>query len=259
MIGTVHNPFAKQAVITDAQAALQRWAEGMAGEYIDTIVTGVKSHERSAQKLIGPSEIGIPCNRALIHKLNQDEEPERGAPWKPAVGTALHAQMEEWFEKHGGGDWFIERKVNVGSIGPDDIYGSTDLFHKSGAVLDHKFVGPARLKEYKVKGPGLQYQAQAHLYGRGWKKLGYPVHVVMIMFVPRDGELKDSYFWWEPFSEEIALLALKRAQNRYDLLHSLGLLGALNMFPSCGDMWCDWCKEEVRALQRANPFQKIKR
>lgn len=259
MIGTVHDPFASVKTLSQEQKDLREWARGVAAEYIETIETGVKSHERSAQKLIGPSEIGIPCNRALLHKINQDESPERGAPWRPAVGTALHTQMEEWFEKHGGGNWDIEKKVLVGQIGGQDIYGSTDLWFHAGAVLDHKFVGPSRLKLYKAKGPGLQYQAQAHLYGRGWLMLGNEVHIVMIMFVPRDGELKDSYFWWEPFDEQVALFALRRAQNRYDLIQSFGIDGALKLFGPCGDEWCDWCKEEVRAAQKANPFQKIKR
>lgn len=255
MLGTVHNPFAGKQM-TAEESELLKWATGMAEEYIDTIVSGVKFHPRSQQKLIGPSEIGIPCDRALIHKLNQDEEPDRGPAWKPAVGTALHAQMEEWFEQFGDGQWFIEKKVHVGNIGPDEIWGSTDLFHAAGLVGDHKFVGSSRLKLYKSKGPGPQYRTQAHSYGRGWKLKGYKVHVVMIMFVPRDGELKDSYFWWEPFDEQVAVEALARAENRYNLLKALGLEGALSLFPTCSDMWCDWCKgERPAAVASGNPFK----
>lgn len=249
-LGTVHNP--------GADPGTTAWAHALAAEYMDIVIAGVENHERSLQKLIGPSEIGVPCDRALLYKLAQTPEPKRREPgWKPAVGTACHAQMDKWFSKRPE-DWEVEEKVAVGRIGPDVIKGSTDLFFRAGAVIDHKFVGPTRLKKYRRSGPGDQYKVQAHTYGRGWKLDGWPVKVVMIVFLPRDGELRDTYFWWEPFNEQIAIDALARAENRYQLLAALGLEQALRLFPVCDDPWCDWCAPlqsvETALANNPNPF-----
>ena len=231
--GTVHNP--------GAGAELTAWSNALAAEYMDVVLDGIYNHPRGLQTLIGPSEIGIPCDRALLYKLAQTPEPRRpDPPWKPQVGTACHNQMEEWFRKHPD-DWEVEQKLPVGRIGPDIIKGSTDLFFRAGAVIDHKFVGPSRLKKYRRHGPSPEYKVQAHTYGRGWKLEGWPVKIVMIVFLPRDGELRDTYFWWEPYNEQIAFDALARAESRYQLLAALGLEQALTLFPYCDDPWCDWC------------------
>lgn len=232
-------------------SANQDYAVAIAEEYEAVMVYGIENHERSQQKLIGPSEIGVPCDRALLYKLAQTPEPPRGPAWKPAVGTACHAQQDEWFSTvttpNGTNptDWLTEEKVAVGTVGADTIKGSTDLFAKSGAVIDHKFVGAYKLNLVKSHDdPGPQYRVQAHTYGRGWDLEGWPVHIVMIVFHPRDGELTDSYYWWEDYNPEIARKALARANERYALLTTFGLQGALALFPYCTEKFCDWCRRD---------------
>lgn len=246
LLGKLHKP----AGVTIDQ---QEWAEQIAVEYEDVMITSIAGHERSAQKLIGPSEIGVYCERALLNKLAQQQEPPRGPAWKPAAGSGLHAQQEEWFGAPSPKamtvreDWEVEQKVAVGTIGPDTIKGSTDLYRITGAVIDHKFVGQTRLKGYRARGPGQQYRVQAHTYGKGWAAEGYPVKIVMICFVPRDGELRDNFYWWEPYDEEIANTYLRRANNRYALIQQFGLDQALGLFPLCNNQtnpdweWCPWC------------------
>lgn len=249
-LGTVH----KHPTATPEQ---QAWAEGIAHEYFDVVAAGIRNHERSAQKLIGPSEIGVDCLRELAYKLAQAEEADRGLPWKPTVGTACHTQMEEWFSAPAvKDDWEVEQKVDVGKIGPDMIKGSTDLYAKAGAVIDHKFVGLKRLLHYKGNGPSNQYRVQANTYGVGWAAEGFPVHIVMIAFHPRDGELTDSYYWWEPFDELIAQKALKRANDVYALIAGLGLSGALSMLPFCNSQWCDWCRMDKIAAGLPVPYRR---
>lgn len=245
---------------------IQQLAEQTAAEYESVMAAGINSHERSAQKLIGPSEIGVPCDRALICKLAQLEEPRQGVPWKPAVGTALHAQQETWFgcpapaATTTSADWEVEQKVAVGYIGPSLIRGSTDLYRKTGVIIDHKFVGKERLKKYRSGGPGQQYRTQAHTYGKGWEDEGWAVRAVMICFLPRDGELRDSYYWWETYDRSVAEAALARANNRYALLASLGLDLALSLFPLCDEdinpdwEWCRWCNPHRAPVVNAHPF-----
>lgn len=240
----------------DVSPDLQKYVNILAEEYEAVMLTGMAQHERSQQKLIGPSEIGVECDRALLYKLAQAPEPpeEPGRGWKPTVGTALHAQQEHWYgtvtTPNGTtpGDWEVEQKVAVGTVGPDTIKGSTDLYARSGCVIDHKFVGKYKLQLVRAHDyPGKQYQVQAHTYGRGWVLDGFPVHAVMIVFHPREGELTDSYYWWEPYNEFIPADALARANNRYTLLESFGLEQALTLFPYCADKWCDWCNWDKKS------------
>jgi hypothetical protein len=222
---------------------LQRLADEVGAELYSRISGAITDHPRSQQKLIGPSEIGVPCSRALLHKLAQDDEPDRGPAWKPTVGTAVHAWLEGVFSTDSAVEdgWRTEERLVVGNIGPHEIAGSCDLF-VPGVVIDWKAVGKTRLTQYKSKGPGPQYRTQAHTYGKGWDDLGEPVQIVMVAFVPRDGELRDSYLWWEPYDRSIAEAGLRRANAAYDLLDALGLEGALALYPECGDRWCPWCQ-----------------
>lgn len=262
MLGTIAQPKGEAL-------KLQAFANGVAEEYMDVVTTGMAGHERSLQKLIGPSEIGVPCNRALIHKIAQTPEPDRGPAWKPQMGTFAHAGMEEWFKapspkaRTTAADWEVEQKVAVGTIGPDTIKGSTDLWFDGGAVIDHKFVGKTRLQVYRRSGPGPQYRVQAHTYGKGWEDEGYGPQIVMIAFLPRDGELRDAYFWWEPYDRTVAEQALARANNRWELIQNFGLQGALDLFPLCDASinkdweWCGYCnplRQTAAAAANTRPF-----
>lgn len=229
----------------------QALADGIAAELMDTITDAMAAHPRSQQKLIGPSEIGIPCERAILHKLNQDDEPDRGPAWKPAVGTAVHAQLEEWFstDRKVADGWKTEERVTVGTIGGTPIDGSTDLYG-GGAVIDWKIVGDYKLKLVRRSGPGPQYRAQAHTYGRGWEDDGFAVEIVMIAFIPRDGELNDAFFWWEPYDRHIADEALRRCEHLWTVLKAVGIDAAVKLFPPCTDRFCPWgCVEERRAAE----------
>lgn len=253
-------PAPRPTVLTRKDDELgQRFAEDYVGQLFDGIHESMLGHSRSQQKLIGPSEIGVPCDRALLYKLAQHPEPPRAPGWKPQVGTYAHAGMETVFgtpDRTRAG-WLCEERLLVGRIGRDDIYGSCDLFHAGGLVNDWKFVGSKKLKKVKAdRHPGDQYRAQAHLYGKGWEDDGYPVHVVMITFLPRDGELGDGYVWWETYNRQIAEDALDRANTRLRLLQTVGLEQAVALFPFCDDFWCQWCKADNSVASAAGMFSK---
>ncbi|WP_237222673.1 hypothetical protein [Rothia nasimurium] len=238
----------------------QQTTQDLAKMLIDTIEEHITNHPRSQQKRIGPSEIGIDCTRRLIHKLAGHDEPPRGPAWKPTVGTALHTQMEQWFDTENQyipGAYLIEQRVNVGRIGDTDITGSTDLFIPAyGTVLDWKFVGPTRLKHYRSKGPSNQYRVQAHLYGKGWAAAGHQVERVMIAFLPRDGELTDAYFWWEPYDPMTAIQALVRANQLHNDIEAHGPDFVLEQYPPCDDRFCPWCApaNKIKTTTTANFF-----
>lgn len=238
-------------------------AAALAAEYLDTLRAGVRAHPRSGQTLIGPSEIGDPCPRAVLHRLNGDRAGEPAEPaWAPAIGTAVHAQIQEWFDAAAAteefrGRWETEQRVTVGRIGGMDISGSCDLWDEwTRAVIDHKCVSGRRLAAYAAHGPGPQYRAQAHLYGRGWQLAGKDPRLVMIAFVPRDGgNLGQSYLWWEPYDPAVAEAALGRAEGLWNALQALGLDKALTFFPPCTGPFCDWCSNgPYKPLPALKPF-----
>ena len=64
----------------------------------------------------------------------------------------------------------------------------------------------------------------------------------MLVFVPRQGELKESVVWHEPYDEQVALDALARCDGLATAARMLGADSALLMLDAvedfCGD--CDW-------------------
>lgn len=214
---------------------------------ITTIITAaITGHPRSQQTRPGPSEIGTPCVRRLGYKLlgvpavNTD----RGAAWKPTVGTAVHTWLQTTFtgynDSHKVDRFYIERKVECGTFGGAPLRGTVDLYDRAtGTVLDWKVVGLAALKRYRVEGPGEQYRTQGHLYGRGFALLGLPVERVAICFLPQNGELRDMHLWSEPYDEQVALTALSRVEGIAQLVHQAGT-SALPLLPTA-DAFCTYC------------------
>lgn len=222
------------------------------GEYLDIVRRAIDGHERSLQRAIGPSEVGHPCSRRLGYKfLDYDENP--GEPnWKATVGTAIHS----WLELVFGADnarhyepeatrWILEATLICGAIGGQLLTGHCDLYDQvTFTVVDHKSVGPTQLKKYKAKGPGDQYRVQAHIYGRGWALRGRRVDNVAVMFLPRNGELREAHYWFEPYDEQIALNAIGRADGIASLAASMGD-DALQLLPTA-NAFCTFCPYYVR-------------
>lgn len=211
------------------------------------IENAIVTAPRSQQKRIGPSEIGNPCARRIGYKL-AGVAPVNGGrvPWKPTVGTAIHAWLEEVFKRTNkfladdGPRFLLETRVTTGQICGEDIDGSCDLYDRiTATVIDWKTVGSEALRKYKKNGPGDQYRIQAHLYGRGWENRGRPVDTVAIVFLPRDRELSESHFWHEPYDEGIAVKALDRVEGITKLINTMGP-AALPLLPTA-DVWCRFC------------------
>lgn len=261
----------------------------VAEELLDLIKWAIDHHPRSLQSIIGPSEIGQPCTRRLIHKLAGHTEPETRIPWKPTVGTAVHAWIEnEVISKQtdivigelaemsptltaeqlqqlanlrnaDNPRFLAERRVTVGQINGVDITGSTDVFDtETLGTWDWKVVGPRRLSHYKRHGWGQLYQTQAHAYGQGWRNAGYDVRYVGAIFLPRDGELRDTHVWYEPFDPWVAAIALERCTMLCKEIETFGVDVALTLHPDlCDDPWCPWCPRQARAAQPPPSIEQL--
>lgn len=128
-------------------------------------------------------------------------------PW---LGTAGHAQLERTTFP----DALHEMKLYVGDVpGYGPIKGTTDLFiPDEGLVVDWKFVGLKKIKEYRSKGAPTQYRYQIQLYARGCELAGYGVKSVAVVFIPRDsGDISDIFVHEEQYQPEMAARALERA------------------------------------------------
>lgn len=226
--------------------------EQLAADLDAAIEHGIRTQPRSLQRRIGPSEMGIPCDLRIAYRLLGTPEcnPTAGRlPWKPFVGTAVHAALQVLLEAAGTRDplydlagprYLIEHRVPIAQVGGEDIDGSCDLYDRvSCTVLDWKIIGGSQLRRYKADGPGEQYRTQVHLYGYGWRRRGYPVRHVAIYFLPRDQEWRQRHIWSEPYDEQIALGAITRVQGIAALTSALGA-GALPLMRR-RQAWCQFC------------------
>jgi hypothetical protein len=237
MLPDIHNP---NSGPTDTYNALT-------AAFIDAIT----NTPRSLQTRIGPSEIGIPCDRRLGYKIaGVEKSNDRGVPWKPTIGTAMHTWAEETLAHRNaalplydmlGPRYLLEDRVDVGDeVDGRPLNGDCDLYDRvTGTVVDYKFVGGEPLRKYRANGPGDQYRVQAHAYGRGWARRGYPVRHVAVWFLPRDQEFKQNFWWTEPYDERIVIDALTRVGGINQMVTALGT-AALPLLKTA-DAMCTFC------------------
>lgn len=242
-------------------------ADLLAMELFQLIEADIVGQPRSLQKRIGPSELGVPCDRRIGYQLaGVAKSNDRGASWKPYVGSAVHESMANLMAKFEVSQWDnpshserfkVEEKVNVGEIAGTSITGSCDLFDvHHGAVWDWKFTNLKKIREtYRPHGPGDQYRIQAHLYGRGWARAGYEVRTVGVIFLTRDGEFTDRHVWHEPYDEQIAIAALERASSIASALDALGADFTIPTLPTADNYctYCPWFRDRAPQIAQACP------
>jgi len=196
-------------------------------ELMEIILWADKGNPRSRQQKIGPSEIGVVCDRrvgyriAEIPPINVDSD-----PWPAIVGTAIHNWLDQairsWGEVNQSTRWRTETPVQMGEF----VTGRSDLFDtKRGIVVDHKGAGREVLREVRVDGPKPEHKVQVQTYGLGYSRLGYQVKKVALVYYPRAGWLRDSYVWVDDYDPEVAYAALDRLGDISRTLVALDVIG----------------------------------
>jgi len=232
------------------------------------IESDIVGQPRTLQTRIGPSEIGVPCDRRLGYKLaGVPEVNARDVAWKPYVGTALHEQIGNLMARHeiarfdddndATPRFHVEERVSVGQVNGVEITGSCDLFDEhTGIVWDWKFTTRNKIREtYRPHGPGEQYRVQAHLYGYGWARQGKDIRHVGVVFMTRDGEFHDRHVWHEPYDQQVALDALQRLEGIAVAIEHLGGEFTIPTLSTASAYcnFCPWHKTNATEIPRSCP------
>jgi hypothetical protein len=185
-------------------------AAALKREITDIILWADRESPRSRQLMVGPSELGDPCDRRLAYRLAGVPDVNTFMdPWPAIVGTAVHSWCEGAFNRYQSEvrnlGWRTEMRVQ-----PDPmVQGRSDLY-KSGMIVDLKTGGPDMMRKVHKDGPPEGYKVQVQLYGLGHENAGRVVESVALAFLPRSGWLGDMYVWTAPYSRAVATAALDR-------------------------------------------------
>lgn len=174
------------------------------------------SDNRSAQRTLGPSEIGTTCDRQLAMKLMGVAPVNPQESWAPFVGTAVHAElanMFEWANGAGSGRFQVEMPLSFGSaVVPR---GTGDLLDRVMLMfLDHKLMGKYSLKKLIEEGPSETYRVQLHTYAYGATLAGEKVKKIALVGWPREeSSLGNLFVHVEDYDPKIAQDAIKRVES----------------------------------------------
>lgn len=182
------------------------------------------SRERSLQVALGPSEVGLECERELAYRIMGLTGPnlDRADPWPAFVGSAIHHRTEESIRRYEAAHplapkWNIEEKVY---IIPGLIEGHADL-NRGQTLVDEKSAGRTVMAEVLKHGPPLKHKVQTNLYAYGLRTMGRDIRNVALVYVPREGYLRDMHVWAGPYDEAMALEYINRPYRVRDLLVQL--------------------------------------
>lgn len=163
---------------------------------------------RNLQKAIGPSEIGHPCPRQVAMKVaGVTPNPSWLDPMPSILGVAFHNWMENNLDLS---EWIPEHRVHVDGRG---LWGHSDAYHiPTRTVVDWKLLGATMWRDWTGGYVNGTYKVQAHSYGKGFVRAGYPVDRVAVAVFCRAKPLQDLYVWSEPWDQSVADQALLRLE-----------------------------------------------
>lgn len=180
------------------------WSTRYAGELRRVLLEHAARAPRTLQSHLGPSELGVECDRQVVGKLAALPVTNHVVdPWPSIVGTACHAWVEKAFTadnaRRGLLRWVAEQRVTPHPEHP----GTADLYDAlERCVVDHKFLGESSMAKVR-KDPPRKYVVQLLLYGLGYFLMGLPVRRVALAAYPRTAASLDGlYVWDRDFADE---------------------------------------------------------
>ncbi|PXY33703.1 hypothetical protein BAY59_10885 [Prauserella coralliicola] len=205
---------------------------------------------RSLQLYLGPSELGVECDRQVAGKMAGVPKTNHVMdPWPSIVGTAVHAWLADAFTAHNARTgvlrWITEQRVT-----PHDNHpGTGDLYDAvEQTVGDHKVLGESTLAKVRAaSGPPRKYQVQLLLYALGFRRLGLPVRRVALIAYPRTSSSLDGLYVWErpytPADDELIAVVFQQTAHRQELAKAIhaGQLRLEDVPPTPSSDECFFC------------------
>jgi hypothetical protein len=191
----------------------QRNAE-LRQKIIDVITWVDENSHRSMQVEIGPSEMGHPCDQHIARVLaGMPRVNHNRDPWPAIVGTSIHTWLEKAVGSYQEGVFDEEVqawRTEVAMMFDDMIPAHSDLYTHDADVVDWKTKSVAEMAKMHKHGPDEQARIQGHCYGYAHERAGRPVRDIVLVFLPRSGNLKDIYLWRESYDRRVAINASRR-------------------------------------------------
>lgn len=202
------------------------WAARYAAELKRVFHDHAAQAPRTLQEHLGPSEIGVACDRQVAGKFAALPVTNHVTdPWPSIVGTACHAWAADAFtadnQRRNVLRWLAEFKVTPHPDHP----GTADLYDaQEFAVVDHKFLGESSMVKVR-KRPPRKYRVQLFAYGQGYRNLGLRVDRVVLAAYPRTGSTLDGmYVWEQPMDDGLELLEQVFHQTQTRRVYAQGIL-----------------------------------
>lgn len=184
----------------------------LAGEWVrDHLVDIAGTAPRSLQAALGPSEIGQGCKRRLAYRLAGTPIVNLPDPIKAMFGIAMHHLLADAFVRLDGGSnrYLVETRASY-----QGVAGNVDLIDRyKRRLIDWKSTSLARIKQYRRDGVPTNYLVQTAIYAQGAIAAGELIDDVVLVFIPRDGELKDIWAWATMPNQAIADDWIKRMRE----------------------------------------------
>jgi len=171
------------------------WAARYAADLKRVLLEHAARAPRTVQQHLGPSELGVACDRQVVGKMAALPTTNHVSdPWPSIRGTALHAWAADAFDEDNVRRnvlrWVTETKVTPHPDHP----GTADLYDAvEQCVDDHKFLGESSMTKIR-KGWPRKYKVQLMLYGLGYVLLGLPVRRVVIAAYPATAASLDGLY-----------------------------------------------------------------
>lgn len=192
------------------------WAVRYASELRTIVTDHARRAPRNVQVHLGPSEIGVECDRQVVGKLLQLPTTNHVSdPWPSIVGTAVHAWLADCFtaynSRYSDNRFLAEFRV----VPHPEHSGTADLYDsRHRAVTDHKVLGPTSRAKVTSGNLPIKYVIQLLLYARGYRNLGLPVDRVALAAYPRtESSLSGLYVWDREYTPEDDALIDKTFQR----------------------------------------------
>lgn len=163
------------------------------------LVAADSQRDRSLQVEIGASAIGG-CRTQAWHTINGTPTTNEGTESLAAIiGTAIHDTVQKALSAYDlfGEDFLLEEALQL-----PELKGHADFYSKSGRlVADWKTTTLKKIANgtYLDKQKKIQVQLYAKMLAEK-----YPVERVALVFIPRDGRMRDIVVWEDIYRPELA-------------------------------------------------------